>query len=111
MEIIGKAQVGTEFRYGLTMSMAKVRMISGGLDTTRMDMDDLFMHKIHAYRAPGFEIMLFQKASELANKHRLSLADALHLFYAQGNADYLITNDKEFLVDGKGTLWLRKRHA
>lgn len=41
--------------------------------------------------------MLFQKVSELANKHRLSLADAFHLFYAQGNVDYLITNDKEFL--------------
>jgi predicted nucleic acid-binding protein len=41
--------------------------------------------------------MLFQRVSELANKYGLGLADAFHVFYAHGQAEYLITNDEGFL--------------
>lgn len=36
---------------------------------SRVNFDDLVMHNIQSYKAPGFEIMLFQKVSELANKY------------------------------------------
>lgn len=98
VEIVGESQFGSEFRYMLLLDMSIARMITGGgPEVTRVDLKDLVFRKIRSYKAPGFEIMLFQKASELANNYQLSLADALHLFYAQGEVEYLITNDKEFL--------------
>jgi len=98
MEIIGKAQVGTEFRFMVLLDMSIGRVITGGLpDVGRVDLEDMVFREVESYKAPGYEIMLFQKASELANKYQLSLADALHLFYAQGKVEYLITNDSEFL--------------
>jgi len=48
------------------------------------------------YRAPAFEIMLFTKASEIAIRCNIHLTDALHILYAQGNADFILTNDEEF---------------
>ncbi len=109
IEIIGKAQVGGEFRYILFLNMAEGRMISGaGPEMMRVDLKDLVMQEIKSYKAPGFEIMLFQKASELANKYRLTLADAFHLFYAQGKVDYLITNDNEFLARWKENPMIEK---
>lgn len=97
VEIIGKAQVGTEFRYMLTLNMGIGKMLSGGPEVAGVNYDNLVMQEIKSYRAPGFEIMLYQKASELANKYGLGLADAFHLFYAQGQVEYLITNDRGFL--------------
>ena len=48
------------------------------------------------YQAPAFEIMLFTKASEIAIRCNIHLTDALHILYAQGNTDIILTNDEEF---------------
>jgi len=48
------------------------------------------------YPAPAFEIMLFTKASEIAIRCNIHLTDALHILYAQGNTDIILTNDEEF---------------
>jgi predicted nucleic acid-binding protein len=109
VEIIGKAQVGSEFRYILFLNMAVGRMLSSAGPDIRTDLEDLVMQEIKSYKAPGFEIMLFQKASELANEYRLNLADAFHLFYAQGKVDYLITNDKAFLLRWKEDPMIEKQ--
>jgi len=46
--------------------------------------------------APAYEILLFTKASEIANEYNLHLGDALHVLYAQGNAEIILTNDAKF---------------
>jgi len=46
--------------------------------------------------APAFEILLFTKASEIANEYDIHLGDAIHVLYAQGNAEHIITNDSDF---------------
>jgi len=46
--------------------------------------------------APAFEILLFTRASEIANKYDIHLGDALHVLYAQGNAECILTNDAKF---------------
>ncbi len=109
VEITGRAQVGSEFRYILFLNMAVGRMLSSAGPDIRTDLEDLVMQEVKSYKAPGFEIMLFQKASELANEYRLNIADAFHLFYAQGKADYLITNDKEFLSRWKMDVMTEKK--
>jgi hypothetical protein len=98
IEIIGKAQRGMEYRYILTLNMGIVRAVLGsGAVSEQINFENLVMEKILSYSAPGFEIMLFQRVSELANKYGLGLADAFHVFYAQGQAEYLITDDDRFL--------------
>lgn len=48
------------------------------------------------YRAPAFEILLFTKASEIANECDVHLGHALHVLCAQGRADFILTNDQKF---------------
>jgi hypothetical protein len=49
-------------------------------------------------QAPAFEILLFQKASEMAIQTDIHLTDALHILYAvNGGVDVIVTNDEEFL--------------
>lgn len=88
--------IGNEFVLALLLDMSMRRMVSGGADVARVDFDDLKVDRIRSYKAPGFEVMLFQKASELANKYNLGLGDALNLLYAQGEAEFILTNDKYF---------------
>jgi predicted nucleic acid-binding protein len=88
IEIIGKAQRGMEYRYILTLNMGIVRAVLGsGAVSEQINFENLVMEKILSYSAPGFEIMLFQRVSELANKYGLGLADAFHVFYAHGQAE------------------------
>lgn len=49
------------------------------------------------YGAPAFEILLFNKASEIAIEYNIHLSDALHIYHAKNVAEYFVTNDKKFI--------------
>jgi hypothetical protein len=108
VEITGESQIGTEFHYMLFLNMAIGRMATGGLEATNIDLEDLVFRKIRSYKAPGYEIMLFQKVSELANKYQLNLPDAFNVFYAQGKVEYFITNDSGLLCRWKDDPKIKK---
>jgi len=49
-----------------------------------------------SYAAPAFEILLFSKISEIANSLNIHFTDAVHVLYARGEAESIITNDGPF---------------
>lgn len=51
---------------------------------------------VSSYSAPAFEIMLFYKATEIAINVGLKLPDAIHILCARGQADIIVTHDKDF---------------
>ena len=92
--------IGGEFVFMVTLDLRLTRMLSSaGPQMLRpWDLSKVKVEKIESYSAPGYELMLFHKASELANKYDLALADALHLLYAQGQAEFIITDDVRTFV-------------
>jgi predicted nucleic acid-binding protein len=92
--------IGGEFVFMVTLDLRLAHMLSGaGPKMLRpLDLSRVKVEKIESYSAPGYELMLFHKASELANKYDLGLADALHLLYVQGQAEFIITDDVRTFV-------------
>ncbi len=92
--------IGGEFVFMVTLDLTLARMLSSaGPEMLRpRDLSRVKVEKIESYSAPGYELMLFHKASELANKYDLALADALHLLYVQGQAEFIITDDVRTFV-------------
>lgn len=85
------------FMVTLDLSIAHLTSGGGSQMMRPLDLSELKVDKIESYRAPGYELMLFHKASELANRYNLGLGDALHLLYAQGQAEFIVTDDKTFV--------------
>lgn len=85
----------------LTTDMRLVRHFSGGIPRGEKipAASDVVIEKIEqmSYGAPAFEILLFNKASELAIAYDLHLSDAIHLLHAKNRAEFIITNDKNFI--------------
>lgn len=100
--------VGNEFILTLFLDMTLSRMASSSGSLASLDFRQVKLDKIRSYRAPWFEIMLFQKASELANKYDLGLGDALNLLYAKGEAEYLVTNDNNFVKRWKSNPYVQR---
>ncbi|MFQ5758303.1 MAG: hypothetical protein ACE5IF_01345 [Candidatus Bathyarchaeia archaeon] len=94
------APIGDAFVFMVTLDMSIAHMISGGGPQMMRpyDLSKVKVDKIESYRAPGYELMLFHRASELANRYNLGLADALHLLYAQGQAEFIVTDDVRTFV-------------
>ena len=53
--------------------------------------------EVSEYAAPAFEIMLFYEASKLSIELGLKIPDAIHVLCSRGNADILVTNDRDLL--------------
>ena len=100
----------------LTINMVVSRYFGGGVPPSLIaggipDPNQLMIKEIRSlsYRAPSFEILLFSKASEVANEYKLHLTDAIHLLYAKDEVEYIITNDRDFCNRWKADPSLKKR--
>ena len=94
---LGMQELGTI----LTIDMRLVNHISGGvpLGVGFPNPREVVIDKLEQmeYGAPAFEILLFNKASELAIAYNIHLSDAIHIYHAQNVAEYFVTNDKNFI--------------
>jgi len=94
---LGMQELGTI----LTIDMHLVNHISGGipLGLGFTNPSEVVIDKLEQmeYGAPAFEILLFNKASELAIAYNIHLSDAIHIYHAQNVAEYFVTNDKNFI--------------
>lgn len=94
---LGMQELGTI----LTIDMRLVKHIAGGvpLGVGFPNPSEVVIDKLDQmeYGAPAFEILLFNKASELAIAYNIHLSDAIHIYHAQNKAEYFVTNDKNFI--------------
>lgn len=85
----------------LTIDMRLVKHIAGGvpLGVGFPNPSEVIIEKLEQmqYGSPAFEILLFNKASELAISYNIHLSDAIHIYHAQNAAEFFVTNDKKFI--------------
>jgi len=87
-----------DLQFLLALTETGVYPMMGGGVGPPIDLKNVKIVKLNSIEcsAPAFEILLFTKASEIANEYNIHLQDAIHVLYAQGNAEYIITNDSKF---------------
>lgn len=107
----GKSMGMMEIYYMLGINMQLIQGYGGSIpkDFNRKVFPKFKQIRSSSYKAPAFEILLFSRASEIANELNLHISDAIHIISAKGEAEYIITNDKKFYEKWENNPVLRRK--
>ncbi len=93
-----QGRLGT-LRHGTTVTSGGVAhdFVQGSPATVR-DVEEIESIESHRIEAPKFERELFLRTVEVASDYKIAPKDAMHIVYAQGRAEDIVTTDKGFLA-------------